>query len=59
MSAGIIIRIDWNENNWEKPSVNLEYAKNFEYVKDNNISFRHLTLRMIFMKKKPMDFGMV
>jgi hypothetical protein len=39
MSAGIIVRIDWNENNWEKPSDNLEYAKNFEYVKDNNISF--------------------
>lgn len=39
MSAGIIVRIDWNENNWEKPSDNLEYTKNFEYVKDNNISF--------------------
>ena len=39
MSKGIIVRIDWNDNNWEKPSDNLEHAKNFEYVKDNDISF--------------------
>lgn len=39
MSKGIIVRIDWNENKWEKPSDNLELAGNFEYVKDNNISY--------------------
>ena len=39
MSKGIIVRVDWNENKWEKPSENLEHAKNFEYVKDNNLSF--------------------
>ena len=38
MSVGIIVRIDWNENKWEKPSDNLELANNFEYVKDNKIS---------------------
>lgn len=39
MSTGIIVRIDWNENKWEMPSDNLELAENFEYVKDNNISY--------------------
>lgn len=39
MANGIIVRIDWNENNWEKPSDNLELADNFEYVKENNISY--------------------
>jgi hypothetical protein len=39
MSTGIIVRIDWNENKWEEPSENLELAGNFEYVKDNNISY--------------------
>jgi hypothetical protein len=39
MSTGIIVRIDWNENKWEMPSDNLELAGNFEYVKDNNISY--------------------
>lgn len=39
MANGIIVRIDWNENNWEKPSDNIELADNFEYVRDNNISF--------------------
>ena len=39
MSKGIIVRIDWNENKWEIPSDNLELAGNFEYVKDNNISY--------------------
>lgn len=38
MSTGIIVRIDWNENKWEKPSDNLELANNFEYVKENKIS---------------------
>ena len=35
---GIIVRIDWNENNWERPSDNLEQANNFVYVRENNIS---------------------
>ena len=39
MSIGIIVRIDWNENKWEMPSDNLELADNFEYVRDNNISY--------------------
>jgi hypothetical protein len=39
MAKGIIVRMDWNENKWEKPSDNLELANNFEYVKDNNISY--------------------
>ena len=39
MSTGIIVRIDWNEKKWEKPSDNLELADNFEYVRDNNISY--------------------
>ena len=34
MAKGIIVRIDWNENKWEKPSDSLELANNFEYVKD-------------------------
>ena len=25
MSNGIIIRIDWNENKWEKPSGNIDF----------------------------------
>ena len=39
MAKGIIVRMDWNENKWEKPSDNIELANNFEYVKDNNISY--------------------
>lgn len=39
MANGIIVRIDWNENKWIKPSNNLELADNFEYVRDNNISY--------------------
>lgn len=36
---GILVRIDWNENKWEKPSSNLEHALNFGFVKENNISY--------------------
>jgi hypothetical protein len=34
----ILVRIDWNENKWEKPSSNLDQAKNFGFVKDQGIS---------------------
>ena len=36
---GILVRIDWNENKWEKPSADLTHAKNFGFVKENNISY--------------------
>lgn len=36
---GILVRIDWNENKWEKPSANLSNAMNFGFVKENNISY--------------------
>ena len=35
---GIIVRIDWNENNWERPSDKLDQANNFGFVRENNIS---------------------
>jgi len=38
-NTGIIVRIDWNENKWEMPSSNLEFAKKFGFVKENNISY--------------------
>ena len=38
MVKGIIVRIDWNDNKWEKPSNNLDNANNFGFVRDNNIS---------------------
>ena len=38
MAKGIIVRIDWNDNKWEKPSNNLDNANNFGFVRDNNIS---------------------
>lgn len=38
MATGIIVRIDWNENKWEKPSNNLNNANNFGFVRENNIS---------------------
>jgi hypothetical protein len=36
---GILVRIDWNENKWERPSNNLEQAQNFGFVRENNISY--------------------
>jgi hypothetical protein len=35
----ILVRIDWNENKWEKPSADLTNAKNFGFVRENNISY--------------------
>lgn len=56
MSTGIIVRIDWNENKWEKPSDNLELASNFEYVKDNNISYT--CFNFAHEKYKPEEDGL-
>ncbi len=36
---GILVRIDWNENKWEKPSADLSQANNFGFVRENNISY--------------------
>jgi len=38
-NTGILVRIDWNENKWEKPSSNLSNAMKFGFVKENNISY--------------------
>jgi hypothetical protein len=38
MNQGIIVRIDWNDNRWEKPSNSLDNASNYGYVRENNIS---------------------
>jgi hypothetical protein len=35
----ILVRIDWNENKWERPSADLTNAKNFGFVRENNISY--------------------
>jgi hypothetical protein len=35
----ILVRIDWNENKWERPSSNLSNAMKFGFVKENNISY--------------------
>lgn len=35
----ILVRIDWNDNKWEKPSSDLSLANNFGFVKENNISY--------------------
>ncbi len=53
MSAGIIVRIDWNDNKWEKPSENLQLANNFEYVKDNKISHTSFNFAQNFYEPEP------
>ena len=35
----IIVRVDWNEHKWVKPSSDLSYANNFGFVRENKISY--------------------
>ena len=35
----IMVRVDWNENRWQKPSKNLKHAETFIFVKENKISY--------------------
>ena len=32
MSTGIIVRIDWNEKKWEKPSENPSFTQNLKLL---------------------------
>lgn len=49
----ILVRIDWNDNKWEKPSSDLSHANNFGFVKENNISYTSFNFAQDIYQSEP------